>query len=107
MMAFMQYAMQIVFAFLMLSMMFIILPRAAVSGDRIADVLETEPSIKIQSTPGSSRRRSRARSSSGMSISATPVQKRMSCTTSASPPSQGRPRPSSAPPAPANRPLSA
>jgi ATP-binding cassette subfamily B multidrug efflux pump len=46
MMAFMQYAMQIVFAFLMMSMMFIFLPRAAVSGDRIADVLETEPAIK-------------------------------------------------------------
>jgi ATP-binding cassette subfamily B protein len=42
MMAFMQYAMQVVFAFLMMSMMFIFLPRAAVSGDRIADVLETE-----------------------------------------------------------------
>jgi ATP-binding cassette subfamily B multidrug efflux pump len=42
MMAFMQYAMQIVFSFLMMSMMFIFLPRAAVSGDRIADVLETE-----------------------------------------------------------------
>jgi ATP-binding cassette subfamily B protein len=42
MMAFMQYAMQIVFAFLMMSMLFIFLPRAAVSGDRIADVLETE-----------------------------------------------------------------
>ena len=42
MIAFMQYAMQIVFAFLMMSMMFIFLPRAAVSGDRIADVLETE-----------------------------------------------------------------
>ncbi|MCU0485059.1 MAG: ABC transporter ATP-binding protein/permease [Anaerolineales bacterium] len=42
MMAFMQYAMQIVFAFLTLSMMFIFLPRAAVSGARIADVLETE-----------------------------------------------------------------
>ena len=42
MMAFMQYAMQIVFAFLMMSMMFIFLPRAAVSGARIADVIETE-----------------------------------------------------------------
>ena len=42
MMAFMQYAMQIVFAFLMMSMIFIFLPRAAVSGSRIADVLETE-----------------------------------------------------------------
>jgi ATP-binding cassette subfamily B multidrug efflux pump len=45
MMAFMQYAMQIVFAFLMMSMMFIFLPRAAVSGGRIADVLETDLSV--------------------------------------------------------------
>jgi ATP-binding cassette subfamily B multidrug efflux pump len=51
MMAFMQYAMQIVFAFLMLAMMFIILPRAAVAGDRIADVLETEPVIKDPRDP--------------------------------------------------------
>jgi len=46
MMAFMQYAMQIVMAFLMLSMMFIILPRASVSAGRIADVLETGLVIK-------------------------------------------------------------
>jgi ATP-binding cassette subfamily B multidrug efflux pump len=51
MMAFMQYAMQIVFAFLMLAMMFIILPRAAVSGDRIADVLETKPVINDPEVP--------------------------------------------------------
>jgi ATP-binding cassette subfamily B multidrug efflux pump len=51
MMAFMQYAMQIVMAFLMMSMMFIFLPRAAVSGDRIADVLDTEISIKDPVTP--------------------------------------------------------
>jgi ATP-binding cassette subfamily B multidrug efflux pump len=51
MMAFMQYAMQIVFAFLMLAMMFIILPRASVSGGRIADVLETEPVIKDPQNP--------------------------------------------------------
>jgi ATP-binding cassette subfamily B protein len=51
MMAFMQYAMQIVFAFLMLSMMFIILPRASVSADRIADVLETELVIKDPEAP--------------------------------------------------------
>jgi ATP-binding cassette subfamily B protein len=47
----MQYAMQIVFAFIMLSMMFIILPRAAVSADRIADVLETEPVINDPEDP--------------------------------------------------------
>lgn len=46
MMAFLQYAMQIVFSFLMLSMLFIILPRASVSAERIADVLETEPVIQ-------------------------------------------------------------
>jgi ATP-binding cassette subfamily B multidrug efflux pump len=51
MMAFMQYAMQILFAFLMLSMMFIILPRASVSGDRIAAVLDTEPVIEDLQTP--------------------------------------------------------
>jgi ATP-binding cassette subfamily B multidrug efflux pump len=51
MMAFMQYAIQIVMAFLMLAMMFIILPRAAVSGDRVADVLETEPIIKDPQDP--------------------------------------------------------
>ncbi len=51
MMAFLQYAMQIVFAFLMMSMMFIFLPRAAVSGERIADVLEMEVVIKDTLAP--------------------------------------------------------
>ncbi len=45
MMAFMQYAMQIVFAFLMLSMVFILFPRADVSANRVADVLETPITI--------------------------------------------------------------
>lgn len=51
MMAFLQYAMQIVMSFLMLSMIFIFLPRAAVSGNRIAEVLETEPTIKDPENP--------------------------------------------------------
>jgi len=51
MMAFMQYAMQILFSFLMLAMIFIMLPRAAVSGDRVADVLETDPVIKDPQEP--------------------------------------------------------
>jgi len=46
MMAYMQYVMQIIGAFLMLSMMFIVVPRASVSAVRIADVLETEPSSR-------------------------------------------------------------
>jgi len=52
MMAFLQYAMQIVFSFLMLSFMFIIIPRASVSADRIADVLGTEASINDPDEPG-------------------------------------------------------
>jgi ATP-binding cassette, subfamily B, multidrug efflux pump len=51
MMAFLQYATQIVMSFLMMSMMFIMLPRASVSGGRIADVLETEPSITDPENP--------------------------------------------------------
>ena len=50
MMAFLQYAMQIVFSFLMMSFMFIILPRASVSGNRIAEVLETVPAIRDPQT---------------------------------------------------------
>lgn len=46
MMAFMQYAMQIVMAFLMICMTFILMPRAAVSVNRVAEVLSTEPSVR-------------------------------------------------------------
>jgi len=51
MMAFIQYAMQIVMSFLMLTMLFIFLPRAAVSADRVADVLETDPVIRDPEPP--------------------------------------------------------
>lgn len=46
MMAFMQYAMQIIMAFLMIAMMFIMVPRASVSATRIREVLDTELVIK-------------------------------------------------------------
>ena len=49
--AFMQYSMQIFFSFMQLSMLFIFIPRAAVSGSRIADVLETEVSITDPAQP--------------------------------------------------------
>ncbi len=51
MMAFMQYSMQIFFAFLMMSFMFIILPRASVSADRVAEVLAVEPAIVDKAKP--------------------------------------------------------
>jgi len=51
MIAFMQYGMQIMFAFLMMSMLFFILPRASVSAERIAEVLETEIHIHDPKMP--------------------------------------------------------
>ncbi len=44
--AFLQYAMQILFAMLMVSMLFIMLPRAAASATRINEVLAMKPGIK-------------------------------------------------------------
>lgn len=45
MMAFMQYAMQIIMSFLMIAMIAIMLPRASVAADRIHEVLSMEPKI--------------------------------------------------------------
>lgn len=59
MMAFLQYSMQVVFSFLMLSMMFIFLPRAAVSGERVAEVLEVVPGITDPLNPREFDQRSR------------------------------------------------
>jgi ATP-binding cassette subfamily B multidrug efflux pump len=46
MMATMQYTVQIIFAFIMISMVFIMIPRASVSAVRVTEVIDTEPSIK-------------------------------------------------------------
>ena len=51
MMAFIQYTMQIVMSFLMISMISVILPRAAVSAKRINEVLEKDIVIKEDKTP--------------------------------------------------------
>lgn len=51
MMAFIQYTMQIVMSFLMISMVSIILPRASVSANRINEVLETDEFIRESNKP--------------------------------------------------------
>ena len=51
MMAFIQYTMQIIMSFLMISMISVMLPRAGVSANRINEVLETKPKIKDIDTP--------------------------------------------------------
>jgi len=45
-MAFIQYAMQIMFSLLMVSILFIMIPRAQVSAERINEILDTEPAIE-------------------------------------------------------------
>ena len=49
--AFLQYIIQILFAIMMATFMFVIVPRAAVSSDRIRQVLDTEPSIHDPADP--------------------------------------------------------
>ena len=51
MMAFIQYTMQIVMSFLMISMVSIMLPRASVSANRINEIIETEEAIKDSNEP--------------------------------------------------------
>lgn len=51
MMAFMQYVMQIIMAFLMISMVSVILPRALVSAGRVSEVLNTDIVIKDIKNP--------------------------------------------------------
>jgi len=53
MMAFLQYSMQIMYSFLMMSMLFIFLPRSFVSGNRIAEILDTENVIQDPKDPKS------------------------------------------------------
>ena len=51
MMAFLEYAMQVIISFLLLSMVFIMVPRAAVSVKRVGEVLDTFPSIIDPQSP--------------------------------------------------------
>lgn len=51
MLAFLQYSMHIIMSFLVITMMFIMVPRAVVSANRIGEVLKVEPSINDKETP--------------------------------------------------------
>lgn len=51
MIAYIQYTMQIIMSFLMIAMIFIMVPRAMVSADRVQEVLTTELSIKESENP--------------------------------------------------------
>jgi len=49
--AFLQYGMLVIFAFLMVAMMFVLLPRAVVSAGRVKEVLTTESNLKYNDNP--------------------------------------------------------
>lgn len=51
MMAYLQYAIQILMAFIMISMVSIFLPRAKVAGDRVFEVISTESSVTDKAVP--------------------------------------------------------
>jgi len=51
MMAYIQYAMQIIISFLMLTMIFIFIPRASVSANRVHEVLKVDPEITDPDNP--------------------------------------------------------
>ncbi|MGE5227325.1 MAG: ABC transporter ATP-binding protein [Planctomycetaceae bacterium] len=57
--AFLQYIIQILFAIMMATIMFVMVPRAAVSAGRIREVLDTEPAIHDPLHPVSPERRGR------------------------------------------------
>lgn len=46
MIAFIQYSMHVLFSFMMISMIFIILPRASISAERVAEIIESEIIVK-------------------------------------------------------------
>ncbi len=51
MMAFMQYAMQIIMAFMMITMISIMIPRASVAASRVYEILQTKSNIKDPENP--------------------------------------------------------
>ena len=52
--AFLTYLLHILFSVLMATMMFVMVPRAAASADRIQEVLDTEPEITDPEAPAPS-----------------------------------------------------
>ena len=99
--AFLQYIMQILMAIMTAVLMLVVVPRAAVSGGRIQEVLDTEPSIQVRWSPR--RRHSAATWSCEASRSATPARRSRCSAMSPSRPARARRRPSWAPPAAARR----
>ena len=107
MIAFLSYLMQILMSVMMATFMAIMIPRAAVSADRIGEVLGHRIQRPAAGAPGS---RSAGRAGRGelemrdVGFAYPGAEQPVLSGTSASPPARGRRRRSSAPPAPARPP---
>ena len=100
--AFITYLAQILTSVMMATFMFMLVPRAEVSSERIMEVIGTEPDLAPPASPGRPWTR-RACWSCGTWTSATRERSSPCCTTSASPPGPARRRRSSAARAAARR----
>ncbi len=103
MMASLQYAIQILFAVFMVTAMFVTLPRAAASAERINEVLDVIPDVNDPPQPRSTGDTRGAMSSSRTSPSSIRARKNRRCGGCRSPRSPEKSRRSSAAPAPASR----
>ncbi len=104
MIAFLSYLMQILMSVMMATFMAIMIPRAAVSADRIGAVLGTESSVRPPEYPVSLAGAARGELEMRDVGFAYPGARRPSSPTWISPPARGRRRRSSGPPAPARPP---
>ena len=85
--AFITYLAQILTAVMMATFMFMLVPRAEVSAERIMEVIDTEPGVAAPASPRSMSSQAAARSPAGLSCgtssSAIPGPKSRCCMTSA------------------------
>ncbi len=81
MMAFIQYAMQIIMSFLMICMISVMLPRAAVSAERVDEVLKSETKSMIQRIQRHFLKTAKAKLHLNMYLSTIREQKKMYCIT--------------------------
>ena len=100
--AFLMYIMQILMSVMMATIMFVMVPRAAVSAGRIQEVLDTQPSVEDPAVPAAPARPTGSWSF-GTWSSATPARRIRFCGASRSPPAPARRRRSWAAPGAASR----
>ena len=101
--AFLMYLMQILMSVMMATFMAIMIPRAAVCAERIGEVLDTDSSVVPPVAPVPPTCRPAGELECATSSSATRVRRRRCCAASRFAAHPGRPRRSSAAPAPARR----